>query len=71
MNRQELDALEALIDAHTLADVVGALAQLASEKADHIRENWQDDTTAEVWDNHATHLLFAEYRVANNIPPTS
>lgn len=38
------DMIEALIDEHSLSDVVQALAEICREKAEHIRTNWQDDT---------------------------
>jgi hypothetical protein len=46
-------ALEALIDRHSLADVLLDLAFIAAAKADHIRENWQDSVTAKNWDKAA------------------
>jgi hypothetical protein len=49
-------ALERLIDATNLAAVVFALDVIAGAKADHIATNWQDTTTAKVW-NKAAHEL--------------
>lgn len=43
--------LEALIDRHDLARVIDALAEVCGEKADHLRENWQDNESAEVWES--------------------
>lgn len=53
------DTLEALIDRTSLATVVDLLAELASTKAYHIRETWQDDPLADVWDNAAKELIVA------------
>jgi hypothetical protein len=48
---QELaDQLESLIDRSSLATVLEALSQVCGEKADHLRSNWQDRTTAKSWD---------------------
>ena len=46
------DVLEALIDRHGLPAVLNAIAQICSDKAEHIAVNWQDATTAKVWVNH-------------------
>jgi len=42
--------LEALIDTHGLATVLGAIAGVCWEKGDHLRSNWQDPRAARVWD---------------------
>lgn len=42
--------LEALIDRHGLTHVVNTLAVICTEKAEHLRHNWQDSTTAKAWD---------------------
>jgi hypothetical protein len=42
--------LEALIDRHGLTHVVNTLAVLCTEKAEHLRTNWQDSVTAKAWD---------------------
>jgi hypothetical protein len=36
------EALEAMIDAHGLLHVLTGLSLVCSEKADHLRDNWQD-----------------------------
>jgi hypothetical protein len=48
--QQLKEALERMIDQHGLTLLVSTLGVICSEKADHIRENWQDRTTAKVWD---------------------
>lgn len=42
--------LEFIVDRCSLARVLEALAEICSEKADHIRTNWQDHATARPWD---------------------
>lgn len=44
------EELERLIDATSLLDVLTGLEMVCSEKADHIRENWQDKMLARRWD---------------------
>lgn len=45
----ELADLEQMIDSHGLAAVLGGLAQICGEKADHVRSDWQDATLARLW----------------------
>ena len=52
-----VDSLEAMIDASTLATVTDALAEVCYMKADHIRENWQDNITSRPWDIAAGKLV--------------
>lgn len=51
--------LESMIDRHGLTHVVTALALICAEKAEHIRANWQDATTAKAWDADARTLTKA------------
>jgi hypothetical protein len=44
------DILERLIDRHGLTHIVTGLSLICVEKAEHIRTNWQDRTTAKAWD---------------------
>lgn len=48
--------LEAMIDRHGLTHVVVGLSLICSDKAEHIRLNWQDRTTAKMWDADARTL---------------
>lgn len=47
--RAERDELEALLDKMGVADLFGALAEIASEKSDHVMEAWQDRELARRW----------------------
>jgi hypothetical protein len=49
-------ALEAMVDAVGMANVLYALAHISREKADHLRTNWQDQSTAQWWDARAGKL---------------
>jgi hypothetical protein len=42
-------ALETLIDACGLTDVLDVIGEICHGKADHIREAWQDETLASEW----------------------
>lgn len=52
----ELKHLELIIDRIGLANTLAALATVCYAKADHIRENWQDNMTAKVWQREAYRL---------------
>lgn len=51
-----MKALEPLVDASTVGDVLLALGRVCNEKAEHLRCNWQDNITAAAWDRLATRL---------------
>jgi hypothetical protein len=45
-----VQTLETMVDRHGLLHVLTGLELMCSEKADHIRENWQDTGLAAAWD---------------------
>jgi hypothetical protein len=53
------ETLEALIDRHGLLHIVTALDLICTEKADHLRTNWQDRAAAKAWDRAANRLYTA------------
>jgi hypothetical protein len=54
-------ALEAMVDAAGLRNVVWALASICWDKAEHVQANWQDDQLARDWNANALMLnRFAE-----------
>jgi hypothetical protein len=56
--KQQLDmeALEAMVDRHGMQGMLSMLAEICSEKAAHIIENWQDSSTAQWWEKRSAHL---------------
>jgi hypothetical protein len=62
--RELLVTFEGAIDSHGLANVIDALAEICAEKADHIRENWQDGQTAGPWSRMSERLRAAEISAA-------
>jgi len=52
-----IDTIERIIDSNSLRETVEMLAEICSAKADHIRENWQDEALAAAWDKEAARLL--------------
>jgi len=49
LTNEDATALEILIDKYSLARVVGTIACIAHEKADHILINYDDAKTSSVW----------------------
>ena len=56
-HNERLDFLEDLIDSEELTGLMDLIAEVCSAKADFIRENWQDDLTADTWDGYAAGFL--------------
>ena len=52
------DQLEQLVDKTSLVQVLDALSLVCSEKADRMRDHWQDDG-ADYWDRAVSVLLKA------------
>lgn len=50
------EALERLVDARGLENVLELLAMVCSEKADHIRTSYSDNALADRWDNACNRL---------------
>lgn len=48
-----IEQLEQLIDQHSLKYILESLSTICSEKADHIRTNWQDRDLAKEWQHTA------------------
>ena len=51
VTRDSRDTLESMIDEHGIGPVIGCLAKLCGEKAEHVRVNWQDESLAKAWEN--------------------
>lgn len=50
------ETLEALIDKHSLSEVMQALQSVCHDKAEHLRTNWQDYNSADLWDGAAENI---------------
>ena len=61
-----LETLEELIDKHGLTHVVNTLAVVCLEKAEHLRANWQDSTTARVWETDGKTLTKAAHSIRSD-----
>ena len=50
------DNLETLIDKTSANFVLNCIVQIAHDKADHLRTNWQDENSAKQWEKLASKL---------------
>lgn len=53
LSQGQRDAIEAMIDKTSVHELLQAIAQICYAKADHIRDNWQDEVTAKCWERDA------------------
>ena len=49
ISRDDKDDLEQILDRTGVKGLFEALAEIASEKEDHVQTNWQDSATAKRW----------------------
>jgi hypothetical protein len=61
----DLTVLERMVDAYGLPRVIEALSEIAFLKADHLRQNWQDNISARTWETDARALSRTAIAVAN------
>lgn len=47
--REALSKVEEIVDALGLSVVLATMGTVCAEKAEHLRANWQDNRTANVW----------------------
>lgn len=51
-----MDALEAMIDANGLEEVIDAVREICNLKSEHVATNWQDQDLARAWEKNAVKL---------------
>lgn len=61
--KADLKTLEDILDKTSLENVLEILAEIASEKADHLATNWQDTIGEDIWNKKAAILLNACFAV--------
>lgn len=57
--------LESLIDGASLSTVLEDLIAVCRAKAEHLRANWQDESSARVWERDAAVLEKARVKLHN------
>jgi hypothetical protein len=53
VTEQTKEQLEHLIDIHGIGYVLRFMAEIMGEKAEHVRENWQDEVLAKALDKQS------------------
>lgn len=53
---RSLEELEAIVDQFDMGQVMVMLADICTLKAEHIRENWQDEPLARAWEQAHNYL---------------
>ena len=56
MKPENMDVLEGLLDQLTLSAILEMLERLCHKKAENLREHWQDEVTAKLWDKAARQI---------------
>jgi hypothetical protein len=51
--KEAADMLENMVDLFGLSTIVDMLANVATEKSEHLATNWQDEGGAEAWQRRA------------------
>jgi len=57
----DAEALEAIIDRRGIRNVLECLMTICNCKAEHLRENWQDEPAAKAWEKVAKSLYRPAY----------
>jgi hypothetical protein len=55
----EKETLEQLIDLHGVGSVLSLIGDICTEKAEHLRESWNEEYTAKSWDATARRMARA------------
>lgn len=67
---QHKEAIEAMVDKHSIGYVLQLLEQLAYDKAEHLSANWQDKPYAKLWSDIAKRLGNAHVKMSEYCPLT-
>lgn len=57
--------LEDMIDSNDLQTVLATLVEICRGKAEHLRDNWQDNTASKAWDHAARKIDQAHDRIVD------
>ncbi len=51
-----MEALEQIVDSHGIQSVMHMLERICELKAEHVLNNWQDESLSEAWAENATKI---------------
>lgn len=63
MKTHELADLEDMIDKYSLSEVLAELASICYDKAEHIRQSYDDRVTARTWEKAGARVISASNNV--------
>jgi hypothetical protein len=66
MFKEERDIIEGLIDKHGLDSVLGMIVNIMYEKAEHVQENWQDESGAKQLERYGKAVATAQHFVESH-----
>lgn len=67
LTREQVTALEQMIDSTSLAAVMTALEVICDEKCDHLESNWQDPDSGKVWARAATKIAYCNAKLPEGL----
>ncbi|MFS0516834.1 hypothetical protein ACEYW6_19245 [Nostoc sp. UIC 10607] len=56
MQKEYMEILETLIDKLTLSTILEMLERICHKKAENLRNHWQDDASAKLWEKAARQI---------------
>ncbi|MBD2563804.1 MULTISPECIES: hypothetical protein [Nostoc] len=56
MQKEYMEILEALIDKLTLSTILEMLERICHKKAENLRNHWQDEASAKLWEKAARQI---------------
>jgi ribosomal protein S12 methylthiotransferase accessory factor YcaO len=56
MHKEYMETLESLVDQLTLSAILEMLERISHKKAENLREHWQDEKTAKLWEKAARQI---------------
>lgn len=62
------DHMESLVDSDGVVGVLALLGAVCDDKANHIRENWQDEGLAKEWERAGTAIGFLVRKLSGSVP---
>lgn len=60
MKNEDLNKVEKLVDDLSVIGVLDCLEEVCNLKAQHLRENWQDEKSAKHWEKRAKQIAKAK-----------
>ena len=56
LHKEYMEIVEELVDKLTLSTILEMLERICHKKAENLRTNWQDETSAKLWEKAARQI---------------